>query len=106
MNIHELFAMFFIIAGCIFVAIAIIGVIKFPDFYTRLHAAGIGDTIGALFIFIGMIIIIGFKLLSIKLLLIFLILTLTNPLATNLMMIGSVRKYNYQKYNDCQPKEK
>ena len=34
-------------AGSIFVLIGAFGLIRFPDFYTRLHAAGITDTLGA-----------------------------------------------------------
>ena len=34
-------------AGSIFVLIGAFGLIRLPDFYTRLHAAGITDTLGA-----------------------------------------------------------
>ena len=34
-------------AGSIFVIIGAFGLIRLPDFYTRLHAAGITDTLGA-----------------------------------------------------------
>ena len=34
-------------AGSIFVLIGAFGLIRLPDFYTRLHAAGITETLGA-----------------------------------------------------------
>jgi len=33
--------------GLFFVLAGSIGVLRFPDFYTRLHAAGMTDTLGA-----------------------------------------------------------
>ena len=40
-------------AGSIFVLIGAFGLVRLPDFYTRLHAAGITDTLGAELILIG-----------------------------------------------------
>lgn len=34
-------------AGALASVSAAVGVLRFPDFYTRLHAAGVGDTLGA-----------------------------------------------------------
>jgi len=36
-----------IIVGVGFVLIGAVGVLRLPDFYTRLHAAGMTDTMGA-----------------------------------------------------------
>ena len=41
-------------AGSIFVLIGGFGLIRLPDFYTRLHAAGITDTLGAELILLGL----------------------------------------------------
>ena len=43
----------FIIAGLFFFAGAAIGIIRFPDFYTRTHAAGKGDTLSSLLVITG-----------------------------------------------------
>ncbi len=37
-----------LIAGLIFFAVGTIGILRFPDFYTRLHAAGKCDTLAAI----------------------------------------------------------
>lgn len=86
-------------AGILFMLFALTGIVRFPDFYTRLHAQGIGDTLGAFLIMLGMVLTIGLHLMSLKVLLIFIIIVLTNPLGTNLMMIAAVRRDDYQEYN-------
>ncbi len=42
-----------IIAGLFFSCAASIGLIRFPDFYTRMHATGKGDTLGIFLILLG-----------------------------------------------------
>ena len=54
-----------------------------PDVFTRQHAAGIADTMGADLILTGLIFQAGFSLVSLKLLLILLFLFLTSPVATH-----------------------
>ncbi|BDC36326.1 MAG: hypothetical protein EF806_01780 [Candidatus Methanoliparum thermophilum] len=39
--------------GIFFMLMGAIGFIRFPDFYTRLHATGKCDTLGEAFIFLG-----------------------------------------------------
>jgi multicomponent Na+:H+ antiporter subunit G len=52
--IAEVLSWIFIVAGSVFVLIGGIGLIRLPDFYTRIHAAGITDTMGAWLILIGL----------------------------------------------------
>lgn len=47
-------AIILILAGIFFFTTATIGLLRFPDFYTRMHATGKGDTLGALLLLIGM----------------------------------------------------
>jgi multicomponent Na+:H+ antiporter subunit G len=56
---------------------------RFPDFFTRLHAAGIADTLCALLILLGLALQAGFTLVSLKLFLIFVFLFFTSPAATH-----------------------
>jgi len=60
-----------------------IGLLRFPDFYTRLHAAGMTDTLCALMIIAGLILQAGLTLLSLKLALILLFLLFTAPTASH-----------------------
>ncbi len=38
-NVIVVLINFFVILGCVFVFVAALGVYRFPDFYTRMHAA-------------------------------------------------------------------
>ncbi|MDP2151193.1 MAG: monovalent cation/H(+) antiporter subunit G [Afipia sp.] len=69
--------------GGIFLLIGAIGMIRLPDVWARIHAAGIIDTIGAELIVFGMILQAGLTQTSIKLVLIGLFLFVTSPTATH-----------------------
>ncbi|MAI13282.1 MAG: sodium:proton antiporter [Rhodospirillaceae bacterium] len=70
-------------AGSIFVLIGAFGLIRLPDFYTRLHAAGITDTLGAELILLGLMFQAGLTLVTVKLILISLVIFFTSPTATH-----------------------
>ena len=70
-------------AGSIFVLIGGFGLIRFPDFYTRLHAAGITDTLGAELILLGVMFQAGLSLVTVQLILISLFIFFTSPTATH-----------------------
>ncbi len=72
-----------ILIGSLFVVGGTLGVLRLPDFYTRLHAAGMTDTLGAELILLGLIIQAGFSQMSIKLILVALFLFMTSPTATH-----------------------
>lgn len=72
-----------ILTGLFFVMAGAFGVLRLPDFYTRLHAAGMTDTLGAELIIIGLILQAGFSQLSLKLLFVAVFLLLTSPTATH-----------------------
>ena len=72
-----------ILVGLFFVVVGAVGVLRLPDFYTRLHAAGMTDTLGAELVIVGLIIRSGFTLDSAKLLLIGAFLLITSPTSTH-----------------------
>ena len=41
----DIFSWILIIIGCVFSIISAIGILRLPDVYTRMHAAGLGDTL-------------------------------------------------------------
>jgi multicomponent Na+:H+ antiporter subunit G len=43
-----------VILGLFFMLVGTVGVLRLPDVYTRLHAAGMTDTMGAGFLLLGM----------------------------------------------------
>ncbi len=72
-----------ILGGGGFVLIGGLGVIRLPDFFTRLHGAGVTDTMGAGLILLGLALQAGLTLTTIKLALIFGFFVLTSPTAVH-----------------------
>ncbi len=60
-----------------------IGIHRFPDFYSRLHAAGITDTLCAMLILLGLGLQAGWSIAAFKLALIFMFLFFTCPTASH-----------------------
>ena len=56
-----------------------LGLIRFPDFYSRMHAAGVADTLCAALIIFGLSLYSGFNLVTLKLYLILLFIWFTSP---------------------------
>ena len=69
--------------GGLFVFIGGVGVLRMPNLYTRMHAASLTDTIGAILIIAGIMLQAGISLATIKLAAILLFLLLTSPTASN-----------------------
>ena len=65
--------------GSFFVLVGGFGVLRMPDVYTRSHAAGITDTLGAGLILLGLMAQAGLTLVTVKLLLILVFLLFTSP---------------------------
>ncbi|MDM8335124.1 monovalent cation/H(+) antiporter subunit G [Wolbachia pipientis] len=68
----------FIFLGICLVIISTIGVIRFPNFYTRLHAAGITDSSGAMLLLIGFALQNEFSTNTVKITLLILIIWVAN----------------------------
>lgn len=79
-----------LITGGAFGIIGSIGLLRFPDFYTRLHASGITDTLCAVLIVFGLMLQSGLSLLTLKMLLILLFLLFTTPTATHALARAAV----------------
>ncbi len=82
MDLQSIIAGILIFSGCFFILVAAIGVLRFPDFYSRIHPAGKADTLGLLLAFMGMMVYEGFSFVSIKILLIVAFIFIANPTAT------------------------
>ncbi|MCC2616268.1 monovalent cation/H(+) antiporter subunit G [Aestuariibacter halophilus] len=93
MNWIDIITGIFISIGCVFGIIGGIGMHRLPDFYSRLHAGGLTDTLCSFMILCGLALQAGLTLAAAKLLLIFLFLFFTSPtasysLATNAWQYG------------------
>lgn len=83
MNIYDLLSWLCLISGGVLGIIAGIGLHRFPDFYTRMHAAGTIDTLCAALILIGLAFQAEFGLTTFKLLFIFIFIFFTSPTASH-----------------------
>jgi multicomponent Na+:H+ antiporter subunit G len=72
-----------LILGLLFVLAGVLGVLRLPDFYTRLHAMGKCDTLGVTLVLLALAIHSGFSLVTVKVLLLSVFITLLNPVATH-----------------------
>jgi multicomponent Na+:H+ antiporter subunit G len=79
----EVLSWFLIVAGSMFVIIGGIGVLRLPDFYTRIHAAAITDTMGSWLILVGLVLQAGWTLVTAKLLFLLFFMVATSPLASH-----------------------
>jgi multicomponent Na+:H+ antiporter subunit G len=72
-------------AGAVFLVSGGVGLLRFPDFYTRVHAVGLTDPAGAGLILLGLLLRVNTWETAVRLLIILLFLTLTSPTATHIL---------------------
>ena len=78
----DIFSWVLLFTGGAFVLIGGVGALRLPNFYTRLHAASLTETMATILIFVGMILQAGLSLAALKLGAIMLFLLLTAPTAS------------------------
>ena len=69
--------------GGLSVLIGGIGALRMPDLYTRMHAASVTDSLGAILVLVGIMLQAGWSLATIKLIAILLFLLMTSPTSSN-----------------------
>ena len=72
-----------LVAGGLFCLVGGLGLLRMPEFYTRMHAAGVIDTMGAGLILSGLILQAGASLVTVKLVVVGLLIFFTSPTATH-----------------------
>lgn len=77
--------------GLSLLTIAAIGVLRFPDFYTRSHALGLADTLGIGFVLAGLAVYQGLTLTAVKTVLILIFLFHLNPVISHLTLRAALR---------------
>lgn len=75
-----------LLGGLFFFFVGTLGILRFPDLYTRAHSAAKCDTLGAVLCLLALIIYSGLNYSSLKLLLVLIFLWATNPTATHLIV--------------------
>ena len=76
---------FFILVGSFLCVSGGIGLLRFPDFYTRMHAVGVTDTLGAGMILVGLMILSTDFLVFAKLVMVLLFTLLIGPTTSHVL---------------------
>ncbi len=80
-----------------------IGALRMPDLYTRMHAASVTDSLGAILVIFGIMLQSGVSLATVKLGAILLFLLLTSPTSSNALasaaLLAGTRPLDPAKYD-------
>lgn len=83
MLIVHVISLIFISLGCSVMAIAALGLYRFPDVYMRLHASTKIITGGAMSIFVGLMLRTGFDLLMVKIFVLMILVFILTPVVSH-----------------------
>lgn len=91
MLVKDILSILFMLGGFFFFATATLGLLRLPDFYSRLHATGKGDTLAVVLSLIGLAVYYGFSLTSAKIVFIAVFMFLAQPTATHAISRAAFR---------------
>ena len=100
--ILEIFIIGLIAGGTFFFTVGVIGLIRMPDVFCRMHATTKCDTMGAGLIFIALIIWQGMSFVSLNILVILIFIWLTNPTAAHFIAKSAYHHLNFDPKGDEQ----
>ena len=87
----DVFSIVAVVAGAFFYLAGTVGLLRFPDAYTRLHALTKADNLGLVLVVIGLLPQVGSVLMGLKLLLVWLLVMLSSA-AVSQLIARSVRR--------------
>ena len=80
-----------LLGGAAFLVIGAIGLVRLPDFFTRLHAMGKCDTAGLSLSLLGLALLAGDPAVTVKLVLVLVLVAVANPTATHALARAASR---------------
>jgi multicomponent Na+:H+ antiporter subunit G len=78
--------------GAFFSIVGAVGILRMPDLFTRMHAAGLIDSLGAPLIILGLLLHVGLELASVKLLILGLLIFFSSPTATHALAKAALER--------------
>lgn len=81
-----------VVGGGAFCLIGAVGVLRMPDFYTRVHAASVTDVVGSFAILLGLALQAGLSLATVKLVFIAALIFFTSPAATHALVKAALER--------------
>ena len=85
MTINSIIAAVLLIAGFFFMAVSVIGVFRFTDFFSRLQVMGVGQALGTVLCCLGLFLYEGFSNAGIKIILIMIFTLVSGPIGTHII---------------------
>lgn len=104
----DIISWFFLVMGSFFCLTGGVGLLRFPDFYSRIHSASLTDTLGASLILIGLMFQAGWGIVLAKLIMILVFSLLAGTTASHAMAKAAHKsglKPNAEGNNEQQSKE-
>jgi multicomponent Na+:H+ antiporter subunit G len=90
-TVVEVLSWILLLGGAIFLLVGAIGVLRLPEFYSRLHAVSVCDTMGAGLVLLGLMLQGGLSMVTVKLLLMFYFMMFTGPTAVHALAQAALR---------------
>lgn len=91
MNWHELVGVALLVSGMLFFFAGTVGLLRFPDVFTRLHALTKADNLGLGLVTLGLVWEAGLSLIALKLILIWLLVLLAGTVTCHLVARYALR---------------
>ncbi len=88
----DAFSIVAIVAGAFFYLAGTVGLLRFPDAYTRLHALTKADNLGLVLVVIGLLPQVASVLMGLKLVLVWLLVMLSSAAVSQLIARSARRK--------------
>jgi multicomponent Na+:H+ antiporter subunit G len=83
MSVIDIASWVCLVAGGFFCVVGAIGLLRMPEFFTRMHAASVTDTLGAGLVLLGLTLQAGWTLVAAKLLILGLLIFFCSATATH-----------------------
>ncbi|MBQ4650301.1 MAG: monovalent cation/H(+) antiporter subunit G [Firmicutes bacterium] len=83
--INNIICAVFLIAGAFFMAVSVLGVFRFRDFYSRLQVMGVGQALGTVLCCLGLFCYEGFSNTGIKIIMVMILTLFGGPIGTHII---------------------
>ena len=92
METMEIVVAVFLVLSGFFLLVSTVGILRLPDFFSRAHAVGKSETLGALLFLVGISLHAGLTVDTAKLFLILFLVAVTNPTGIHTLTRAALRK--------------
>jgi len=84
-------AIFLIVVGLFFLVVGSIGMLRLPDVFSRAHALSLTDSLGAVFVLLGLAVYEGFSFNFLRILVVLFLIYLLNPVIAHATIRAAYR---------------